>query len=292
LWRALVAAARAARGGVRPGAWFTVADAGGLQPTDAADPRAEIGWRPEGGWALRHAHADDADPQPELYLPVCAARRGRPIVVAHLGQSLDGFIATRTGQSRSLNGAENIVHLHRLRALCDAIVVGAGTVAADDPQLTTRLVPGPNPLRVVLDPRRRLPPHHAVFCDGAAPTLLVCDTALARAGERFGQAEVAGVQCADGRLDLAAVLAALNARGCIAIFVEGGGVTVSAFLAAGLVDRLHVTVAPVVIGAGRPGLRLPAIGPAPDARPPAHRVFRMGADLLFDFDLRADRSGA
>lgn len=227
-----------------------------------------------------------ADPLAELYLPLRAARRGRPLVVAHLGQSLDGFIATRSGQSRSLNGSANIVHLHRLRALCGAIVVGAGTVAADDPRLTTRLVPGPNPLRVVLDPRRRLPAAHAVFDDGAAPTLLVCDAGRAHAGERFGQAEVVGVPCGDGRLDLAAVVATLHARGCDAIFVEGGGVTVSAFLEAGLVDRLHVTVAPVVIGAGRPGLRLPGVGALPDARRPAHRVFRMGEDLLFDFDLR------
>jgi len=230
---------------------------------------------------------DAADPLAGLYLPLRAARRGRPLVVAHLGQSLDGFIATRSGQSRSLNGSANIVHLHRLRALCDAIVVGAGTVAADDPRLTTRLVPGPNPLRVVLDPRRRLAAGHAVFADGAAPTLLVCDAALSRPGERFGQAEVAGVPCTDGRLDLAAVLATLHSRGCFAVFVEGGGVTVSSFLEAGLVDRLHVTVAPVVIGAGRPGLRLPGLGALPDARRPAPRVVRMGEDLLFDFDLRA-----
>ena len=219
----------------------------------------------------RPDRVEDADPQSDLYRPFRAARRGRPLVVAHLGQSLDGFIATRSGQSRSLNGTANIVHLHRLRALCDAIVVGAGTVAADDP-------------------RRRLPAHRAVFDDGAAPTLLVCDAALARAGERFGRAEVAGVRCDDGQLDLGAVLATLHARGCFAVFVEGGGVTVSAFLEAGLVDHLHVTVAPVVIGAGRPGLRLPGAGSLPDSRRPAHRVFRMGEDLLFDFDLRAASS--
>jgi riboflavin-specific deaminase-like protein len=177
--------------------------------------------------------------------------------------------------------------MHRLRALCDAIVVGAGTVAADDPRLTTRLVPGPNPLRVVLDPRRRLAARHAVFGDGAAPTLLICDAERAREGARIGQAEVAGIPCRDGRLDLAAVLATLLARGCSRVFVEGGGVTVSAFLGAGLVDRLHVTVAPVLIGAGRPGLRLGAVESLRDARRPAHRVYRMEQDLLFDLDLRA-----
>ena len=88
----------------------------------------------------------------DLYLPICSATGARPITVGHLGQSLDGFIATHAGESQFVTGEENILHLHRMRALCDAVVVGAGTVAADDPQLTTRHVSGPSPLRVVLDP--------------------------------------------------------------------------------------------------------------------------------------------
>src|SRR6266404_4253948 len=72
----------------------------------------------------------------DLYLPICAATAARPITVGHLGQSLDGFIATHAGESRFVTGQENVLHSHRLRALCDAVVVGAGTVAADDPRLT------------------------------------------------------------------------------------------------------------------------------------------------------------
>ena len=89
--------------------------------------------------------------------PSAVARAARPITIGHLGQSLDGFIATHSGDAISVTGPENILHLHRLRALCDAVVVGAGTVAADNPRLTTRLVAGSNPVRVILDPACRLP---------------------------------------------------------------------------------------------------------------------------------------
>lgn len=221
-----------------------------------------------------------------LYRPLLAAGPGRAFTLAHLGQSLDGFVATRDGESLFVTGAQNILHMHRLRALCDAVVVGAATVAADDSRLTTRLVEGPNPLRVVLDARRRLPARMRIF-DAAAPTLLLCTEDAARAGERFGAAEVLGVRADGDGLDPGAVLDALHARGCRTVFVEGGGRVVSAFLRAGRLDRLQITVAPVVIGSGRPGLQLPAGTPLGACLRPAHRTFRMGDDVMFDCDLRA-----
>jgi len=267
--------------------WFSLASDGSLAETDRDDPQAWLEWRPEAGWAARDARGDGGDSRFDLYLPLCAARAGHPVVVGHLGQSLDGFVATLSGDSRFVNCGENILHLHRLRAICDAVIVGASTVAADDPQLTTRLVDGPNPLRVVLDPRRRLGPSYRVFHDAAAPTLVLCDAERTAPGERLGRAEIVGVPSREGRFDLTAVLRLLRERGCDAIFVEGGGVTVSAFLEAGLLDRLHVTIAPLVIGEGRAGLRLPPAGRLIDALRPAHRIFRVGNDVLFDCDLRA-----
>lgn len=225
------------------------------------------------------------DPQRALFAPLCEASRDQSIVVAHLGQSLDGFIATRSGESRYVTGQANLLHLHRLRALCDAVVVGAGTVAADDPRLTTRLVAGPNPLRVVVDPRRRLSTDYRVFRDEASPSLVACAAALAAPGERHGQAEVLGVPLRDGALDLRALLALLERRGCSTVFVEGGGVTVSAFVAAGLVDRLHLAVAPLLLGDGRPGLRGSGTGSPPGLGLGAPRVFRTGDDVLLEWDL-------
>ncbi len=225
----------------------------------------------------------------ELYRPLLEAAPPRAMIVGHLGQSLDGFIATESGDSRFVTGPDNIVHLHRMRALCDAVIVGAATVAADDPQLTTREVPGPNPLRVVLDPRRRLPASHRIFTDRAAPTLLVHAADVAAAAPA-GVGTLAIVTGAAG-LDLAALVAALQSRGCRRLFIEGGACTVSGFLQAGLLSRLQIAVAPLLIGAGRPTIRLPgslSLGACLRAR---HRVFRMGSDVLFDLDLAQRRDG-
>lgn len=216
-------------------------------------------------------------------------------VIAHLGQSLDGFIATRSGDSRYVTGAQDLDHMHRLRALSDAVIVGAGTVAIDDPQLTTRRVPGPNPVRVVLDPLLRAPPSARVLQDGAAPTLWLCDArrhdpALAgRVAARM--LPVPGLAAADGLVDARVARRALAAQGLRVLFVEGGGVTVSRFLAQCQVDRLHLTLAPVLIGEGRRGVRLPASGTMADCLRPAGRIVMLGDDVLWDFALSGAAGG-
>jgi len=225
----------------------------------------------------------------DLYLPICSATDAQPITIGHLGQSLDGFIATHAGESQYVTGEENIRHLHRLRALCDAVIVGAGTVAADDPQLTTRHVSGPSPVRVVLDPARRLADHYRVFNDTAANTLYVCGKSAVRDGDtHVGRAAVIPVDDEGDRLDVAAVLQMLRARGCHRIFVEGGGVTVSMFLEANALDRLQIAIAPLLIGDGRPAIRLASRLALSDCHRPRYRVYRMGTDMLFDCDLRSD----
>lgn len=234
--------------------------------------------------------------------PVAAAASAapRPWVVAQLGQSLDGCVATAAGDSFFVTGEQSLLHLHRLRALCDAVLVGAGTVAADDPQLTTRRVPGPNPLRLVLDPTARLDGQARVLREPAAPTLWICDAshaARARACRPHGGAEVLavdGLLTGDGPaagIDIGRLLDTLGECGVALLFVEGGGVTVSRFLAAGAIDRLHLVVAPVLIGDGRRGIQGP--GPARMAecpRPPVQRLL-MGEDVLFDLDLSRSGSG-
>ena len=197
-----------------------------------------IAWRPHAGFEVALPPDDPRHAMIDLYLPICSATHANPITVGHLGQSLDGFIATHSGESQYVTGEENILHLHRMRALCDAVVVGAGTVAADDPQLTTRYVSGPSPLRVVLDPTRRLAEHYKVFTDDSAVTLYVCAKSLARPGEtHVGHATLVGLDEGPDGIDVSAVLRELRARGCQRVFVEGGGVTVSMFLEAGSPDR-------------------------------------------------------
>ena len=269
-------------------ATFSVGDDLQLTPVRPDDPSALLAWHPGRGWTSllpsdhpQHAFVD-------LYLPICGATSTKPITVGHLGQSLDGFIATRAGDSQFVTGPENILHLHRMRALSDAVVVGAGTVAADDPLLTTRQVSGPNPLRVVFDPGHRLGDHYRIFSDAETPTLYACSDVHVRRGEtRFGAADVLPLSCIGDTSPVAQLLAALRARGCSRVFVEGGGVTVSAFLEAGLLDRLQMAVAPLIVGSGKPAIRLEPKDVLSDCQRPAYRVFRMGGDVLFDCDLTA-----
>lgn len=239
----------------------------------------------DGAWSARSPISTAAAELFDLYLPMALACRTQPCTVAHLGQSLDGRIATLNGASCHINGPENLNHLHRMRALCDAIIVGARTVECDNPQLTTRRVTGPHPVRVILDPRRRLSAEPNLFHDGAAPTWLVCDAALADQPAP-GQAQIMGAPLYGSRLRLADVVRRLHERGLFGLFVEGGGLTVSAFLEAGLLDRLHITIAPLIIGSGRPGLTLPIIADLSQGLRPAHRRYAMGEDMLFDCRLR------
>jgi diaminohydroxyphosphoribosylaminopyrimidine deaminase/5-amino-6-(5-phosphoribosylamino)uracil reductase len=205
-------------------------------------------------------------------------------VVGRLAQTLDGRIATASGSSQWIGGRGDILHTHRLRALCDAVVVGAGTVRHDDPRLTTREVPGPHPVRVVIDTDRRLGDGFGVFRDGP-PTILAC--AQDAAGpDRHGVAEVLRVpRCAAGGIAPAALLRALAARGLTRIFVEGGGVTVSRFLAAGCLDRLHVTVAPVLLGSGIPAFTLPEVPRIADGLRFAWTVYDIAPDILLDIPI-------
>jgi riboflavin-specific deaminase-like protein len=284
----LAAAAEAERLDVAAPAAAYAPGSGGLRRVADGDRDVVLVWHPGGGWTSALAPGDPRQAMIDLYLPVCSATNAHPITVGHLGQSLDGFIATHSGDSQYVTGEENIRHLHRMRALCDAVVVGAGTVAADDPQLTTRHVSGPSPVRVVLDPTRRLADHFRVFRDDSADTLYVCSASLVRAGEtHFGRAQLVAVDDRGDGLDVSAVQRILRERGCHRIFVEGGGVTVSMFLEANLLDRLQIAVAPLLIGDGRPAIRIAPRRALSDCHRPPYRVFRMGADVLFDCEVGA-----
>ncbi len=216
-------------------------------------------------------------------LLACSTRADGTFILGRIAQSLDGFIAMPNGESHWISGEADIVHTHRLRALFDAIVVGAGTVLADDPQLTTRLVPGPSPVRVVIDPTRRLEPRHRVFAEGPE-TLLICAADIP--GQRHvGRAEVVPLPSGPDGIDVFTIVAELARRGLRRIFVEGGGVTVSRFLAAGALDRLHVTVAPLVMGHGIPAFAMPPVRKLADGRRFSWTAHPMGSDILLDIAL-------
>jgi len=236
-----------------------------------------------GGWKSARPLPAAARDLLDLFLPLC---RPGDLVIAQAGQSLDGRIATETGHSHFVTGPEDILRLHRLRALVDAVVVGVGTVVSDNPRLTVREAEGQNPVRVVLDPRGRIPPDSGVLRDGAAPTLLVgMEGGRIPPGAGSHVDFLALPPTPDQGFEPAAILAGLRDRGMDRVLVEGGGITVSRFLQAGVLHRLHVTVAPLIIGSGKPAFTLAPVATLDEAMRPRCRHFHLGDDLLFDLDL-------
>lgn len=221
-----------------------------------------------------------ADALARAYRDFAAPKR---VVLAHLGQSLDGRIATASGHAAAVTGPANITHLHRLRALADAVLVGAATVHHDDPKLTTRLVDGPSPVRVVIDSRRTLSERFGIFHEGPPTLVLAAEAAVDR--PRLGRAEIIPVAADAAGCRPASVIEALAARGLHRLFIEGGGRTVSSFLFAGCLDLLQICVSPTIIGAGRSGITGPEIATMDEALRLEGQAIPMGADILHHFRL-------
>lgn len=220
----------------------------------------------------------------------------RPSVTVHYAQTLDGRLATRTGDSQWISGEESLVLAHALRASHAAVLVGAGTVAADDPRLTPRLVEGPAPVRVVIDSALRLSPSAHVVTDGAAPTILATTKRAPMSRRReFSQrqAEVLVLPATrDGRVELGALLDELGSRGIATALVEGGAGLITAMLRERRVHRLIVSIAPIVLGSG-----IEAVGDLDILRLRDALAFRrasfsqLGADIIFDGELEPRSNG-
>ncbi|MEQ1616586.1 MAG: RibD family protein [Hyphomicrobiaceae bacterium] len=218
------------------------------------------------------------------YAAIAQADPDRPFVVAQLGQSLDGRIATPTGESRWINRDAALDHVHRLRAAVDAVVVGVGTVVADDPLLNVRRCEGRHPARVVIDPRGRMPRDAKCLNDDGCRRLVFCNDGLP---EFPSGVEVVGTAREGEALSPLAIVDALFARGLKRLLIEGGAWTVSSFIDADAVDRLHVLVAPMILGSGKTGLALKPIARLSEARRPSAHVYILAdGDVLFDCDLR------
>ena len=231
-----------------------------------------------------------AAPAPDPTAPILAAPRDRPFVVAQLGQSLDGRIATPTGESRWINNASALDHVHRLRATVDAVVVGVGTVIADDPLLNVRRVKGRNPTRVVIDPSGRCPDTARCLADDGTRRVVIRTTDASASGPPG--VEIVRLAPHGRTLAPSDIVSALFDLGLATMLVEGGSWTVSQFIDTGAVDRLHVLVAPVIIGSGKPGLQLrPIARLAESHRPTANVHVLSDGDVLFDCDMRTKWEG-
>lgn len=214
--------------------------------------------------------------------------RGRPEVTLKLAMTLDGRIAARGGDARWITGPAARRAAHEMRGRADAVLVGAGTVRADDPRLTCRLPGGHDPMRIVLaGPTLDLPRHARVLRRGGPPTLVLAP-ATARpervAAFRRAGIEVALLPGADGRVGFGAVARALGERGLTSVLIEGGATVAADALASGAVDRVVVFLAPALLG----GDGVPAIAPlgitrvADALRLGALQAREVGGDLLLE----------
>jgi len=209
------------------------------------------------------------------------------VIVGQVGQSLDGRIATASGHSHYINGPDGLAHLHRLRAAVDAVIVGIGTVLVDDPRLTVRRVAGPQPARVVIDPRGRLPATARLLAADGVDRLVVTHEGTSL--QLPAGVETIALPAENGQIAPNAIIANLARRGFRRILIEGGARTVSGFLAAGCLDRLHIVVAPLILGAGPFALELTPVALVDHALRPPICTHQLGDEMLFDCDLSAQR---
>ncbi len=218
------------------------------------------------GRGIRHLRDHGIDVEVGVLADACARLNApfflsqklkRPMVIAKVGMSLDGKIATRSGASFPLTGEHALNVVHTMRDRIDAILVGAGTVEQDDPRLTCRAEPGGeggprDPVRCIVDPTLRLARDHRVFnLPSAAPTLVFCASTCPASqieARREDNVEVVPVNAGPDGLDLIAVLAHLHARGVLSVLVEGGGETLAGFHAAGFIDQWVAHIAPRLVG--------------------------------------------
>ncbi|MEO1079465.1 MAG: dihydrofolate reductase family protein [Pseudomonadota bacterium] len=281
LWPALLECRRSLRAAedLSDGAWVFSRDAAGVW---------RFQWEPATqGWYLTHdtLRCDLRTPLPEpvsealgmssVYLQLLLDQhavlrdRVRSHVTVSFAQTLDGYIATTAGLSKWIGNHSNLVHAHRLRALHDAILVGATTARIDRPMLSVRHVDGDDPQRVIISRDRSLPLGDLVMQCTRSTLVLMPESLCAKAQSANATLRLCPVEtsCADAMLSPDRVLATLRQRSIHSLMIEGGGTTISGFYAAGLVDNLQVHVAPMWFGDGVRPIQVPtqtAVGSNPD----------------------------
>ncbi|MFN4133617.1 MAG: 2,5-diamino-6-(ribosylamino)-4(3H)-pyrimidinone 5'-phosphate reductase [Candidatus Hadarchaeales archaeon] len=206
----------------------------------------------------------------------------RPMVILNAAATVDGKIATIGGDSR-ISCEEDLERLHRLRSKVDAVMVGAGTVIADDPALTVRRVKGKNPMRVVVDGGARIPLNARVLSKEAPTVVAVCQRASKKKLEKLREKGAEVVVAGKTEVDLRRLLELLKKRGVKKLLVEGGSTLNWNMLASGLVDEVVVSIAPCIVGGerakpfvGGAGVRRMADGIKLRLR----KVERVGRDLV------------
>jgi diaminohydroxyphosphoribosylaminopyrimidine deaminase/5-amino-6-(5-phosphoribosylamino)uracil reductase len=214
---------------------------------------------------------------------------GLPFVTLKFAQTLDGKIATLSGDSKWISGPVSLKFTHRLRSFHDAILVGVETIIQDDPRLTVRLVKGKNPLRVIIDSRLRTPLDSKILYGRSAHSTIIATTPLS-SPQRIKKYQSKGADVwvikkdKSNRVHLPTMLRKLGQRGIRSILVEGGSETIHSFLESCLVNHLFVFIAPKIVGKGKIGLDTPISYLFKNSTPFSHfGIFKSGDDILLSF---------
>lgn len=214
---------------------------------------------------------------PYCFLPLYARRRKRAIAVSHFAQSLDSFIAAENSESVKIGNKENFIHAHRMRALLDGVLIGAGTMRRDHPRLTVRHVTGPNPCRLVIGDS-----FGDISCllDAAPDPVWLMGAAHADAGKA---AVVIPMDRRHGLIPTEYILNECYKRGLYSLYVEGGTFTTSLFLKENNLDIVQLHISPFMLGRGRPSFNLAGESKTPQAR--RFRIYRfspVSRDIMFE----------
>ena len=215
-----------------------------------------------------------------LFLPIIFNSKESPYLIAHLAQTLDGFIATNSGESKYISSNDNLTHIHMIRAISDIIIVGYKTVELDNPMLTTRLVTGKSPMRIIINKHNKLNNKYNVFRNPDNNDYKIINDKTNTKKENVFQ-----LPLDKNKFNLNDIYDLIKKLRKKIVFIEGGGATVSEFYNNNKLDRLHICISPSILGKGRSSLMIEKKMSLNEILEHEVRYFQMGTDILCDIEL-------
>ena len=208
-----------------------------------------------------------------LFFPIIFNSKESPYLIAHLAQTLDGFIATNSGESKYISSNDNLTHIHMIRAISDIIIVGYKTVELDNPMLTTRLVTGKSPMRIIIDPSLKLTNRLNIFKDGNKNIVFTQKVS----NKKLNNTIIYKLPKKNFTKLIYQKIIDLNFN---YILVEGGATTISNFLEQELLDIMQFIIAPIIIGSGIDSVKLKSISNLKYALRPKSRLYKLGDEMI------------
>ena len=216
----------------------------------------------------------------ESYLQIIFNKSKYPYIFGHLAQTLDGYIATESGESRYISSIDNLEHLHMLRAISDVVLVGSNTVKFDNPKLTTRLVKGPNPMRVVIDKNDTIKNSCNLLKNKDRKGFKIVSDRL-----KPNDKNIFLLPLKKDEFRIADIISLLKSLGNKIIFIEGGGSIISHFYRKKFLNRLHLCISPILIGRGINSFIIDKDVKINEAKIKKISYIKMGKDILCNIKL-------